>query len=117
MDEFDAIFRAATANISPEYFRLTVVCSPAIYRERVYCYELYHQLRLRWPEDSRYRLNGEIDKRGHPYFMEDRWAPKPDFLIHVPESNDNFLIVEVKTLDNLGRNEVMKDFGTLRRFK
>jgi hypothetical protein len=116
MDGFDNIFREATANISREYFLLPVVRSPAIYRERVYCYELYHQLRRRWPEDERYRLNGEIDKRGHPYFTEDRWAPKPDLLVHVPGSHDNYAVIEVKTADNLRNREVLKDIETLVRF-
>ena len=116
MDGFDAIFRAATANISHEYFLLPVVWSPPIYRERVYCYELYHQLRRLWPEGSHYRLNGEIDKRGHPYFAENGWAPKPDLLVHVPGSQDNYAVMEVKTADNLRGREVLKDIDTLSRF-
>jgi hypothetical protein len=115
MDEFNAIFREATANVSADYFRLPVVDSPAVYRERLYCYELYHQLRLRWPTESRYRLNGEIDKRSHRYFAEDAWAPKPDFLIHVPGSDDNSIVI-VKTVDNLRNNEVLKDLDTLNQF-
>lgn len=90
--------------------------SPGVYRERVYCYELYHQLRLRWPSDCPYRLNGEIDKRGHPYFADDGWSPKPDFLIHVPGSGDNLLIIEVKTADSLQRRDVLKDLDTLHQF-
>ena len=116
MNGFDDIFREATANISQEYFYLPVVWSPPIYRERVYCYELYHQLRRLWPEDSRYRLNGEIDKRGHPYFREDGWAPKPDLLVHVPGSHDNYAVIEAKTVDNLRSQEVLKDIDTLARF-
>ena len=116
MDGFDNIFREATANISREYFLLPVVWSPDIYRERVYCYELYHQLRRRWPDDCRYRLNGEIDKRGHPYFREDDWAPKPDLLVHVPGSHDNYAVIEVKTANNLRNQEVLKDIDTLARF-
>ena len=58
-----------------------------VYRERVYCYELYHQMRLL--QKSRTKtlnnnpgplvINGEIDKRGHVLI-----APNynPDFVIH-----------------------------------
>jgi hypothetical protein len=117
MDGFDDIFREATANISREYFLLPVVWSPSIYRERVYCYELYHQLRRHWPEETTpYRLNGEIDKRGHPYFTEDDWSPKPDLLVPVPGSHNNYAVIEVKTADNLRNREVLKDIDTLTRF-
>jgi hypothetical protein len=116
METFDAILREATANISREYFLLPVVWSPPIYRERVYWHELYHQLRSIWPQGSPYRLNGEIDKRGHPYFMEDAWAPKPDLLVHIPGSHDNYAVIEVKTADNLRTRELLKDMDTLVRF-
>ncbi len=116
MHGFDAILREATANVSREYFLLPIVWGPAIYRERVYCYELYHQLRSLWPDGSQYRLNGEIDKRGHPCFAEDDWAPKPDFLVHVPGSHDNYAAIEVKTAYNLGVREILKDVDTLARF-
>ena len=36
----------ATAAIGEEYFRLPIHGSDPAYRERVYCYELYHQTRL-----------------------------------------------------------------------
>jgi len=117
MDEFDGILRQATASIAPEYFRLPVVGGAVVFRERVYCYELYHQLRLLWPKDCGFRLNGEVDKRSHPYFAENGWAPKPDFLIHAPGSNNNYLVIEVKSVDSLMSGGVLKDLSTLGRFK
>jgi hypothetical protein len=117
MDGFDTIFHRATVSISPEYFQLPIVGGSAVFRERVYCYELYHQLRLLWPRDSGYRLNGEVDKRSHPYFVENDWAPKPDFIVHAPGSNDNYLVIEVKTVDGLTTKEVLKDLHTLARFR
>jgi hypothetical protein len=68
MEWFTGILHEATARIAPEYFLLPVYGGPSVYRERVYCYELYHQIRLLWPGDCPYRLNGEVDKRAHPYF-------------------------------------------------
>jgi hypothetical protein len=39
--------------------------SPLVWRERAYCYELYHQIRCHLPYDYPYKLHGEIDKKGH----------------------------------------------------
>ena len=64
------IFRDATAAIPPEYSLLPIPGADPVYREGVYCYELYLQRRRLWPAESPYRLNGELDKRSHPYFQE-----------------------------------------------
>jgi hypothetical protein len=68
---FRDLITNATASITPDYFLLPVADAeggePLLqYRERVYAYELYHQLRRIWPEHWQYTLAGEIDKRGHP---------------------------------------------------
>ena len=38
----------AVSRIAHGYFQLPVADADALYRERVYCYELYHQLRCLW---------------------------------------------------------------------
>ena len=96
-DEFVKLLIEATAEVVDPYFLLPVANrKKGWYRERVYCYELYHQMRLRWPADCVYRLNGEVDKIGHPYF-QDAAAPKPDLLVHQPGHGNNYAIVEVKS--------------------
>jgi hypothetical protein len=80
MDNFDQIFVEATAELPSEYFYLRMHNAPAMYKERVYCYELYHQLRRRWPEATPLRLNGEVDKARHPDFSQRRMIA--DFLVH-----------------------------------
>jgi hypothetical protein len=111
MEELTDILRAATAAVPTEYFLLPLHGAAPIYRERVYCYELYHRLRCLWPERSHYRLNGEVDKRNHPYFQDDE-QPKPDLLIHQPGTGDNFAAVEVKPSGAANR-EITKDLVTL----
>jgi len=37
--------------IEAAYFHINIDGGDAIYRERVYCYELYHQVRNRWPRE------------------------------------------------------------------
>ena len=60
----------ATSRIGRVYFALPVCGMPTpIKRERVYCYELYHQLRC-LPLDT--TVTAEPDKRGHPSFAAGR---------------------------------------------
>ncbi|HCJ74664.1 methionyl-tRNA formyltransferase-like protein [Agrobacterium pusense] len=116
MDELDEIIRSATAAIGPQYFQLPVAGrDPALY-ERVYCYELYHQMRSRWPETN-LSLTGEIPKRGHEIIMASIGsAVVPDFLIHEPGTmGNNHAIMEVKSsqANALG---IRKDLATLDQF-
>lgn len=116
MDELDDIIRSATAAIGPLYFQLPVAGrDPALY-ERVYCYELYHQMRSRWPETNLF-LSGEIPKRGHEVIMARIGrAAVPDFLIHEPGNMDNnHAIIEVKSSEAKPAG-IMKDLTTLDEF-
>jgi hypothetical protein len=93
----------ASAHIEAEYFQLPVADADAVYRERVYCYELYHQLRCLWT-DFPFSLGGEIDKQGNPHFHGGPYAASvPDLLVHVPGTMDgNLAIVEAKSATGLG---------------
>lgn len=118
MHDFERIFEAATAAIDQDYFLLPVSGrEDPIYRERVYCYELYHQIRVRWPDDTRHTLAGEIDKSGHPLIRGNGLDNcKPDFLIHLPgEMEGNYAAIEVKPV-TVKRRDVMKDLETLVAF-
>jgi len=111
MEGFSEILQAATAAVPAEYFLLPLHGADPIYRERVYCYELYHQMRCLWPKETAYRLNGEVDKRSHPYFQDEE-QPKPDLLVHQPGTGDNFAAIEVKPAGAATRN-IRKDLSTL----
>jgi len=88
----------ATSRIAQGYFHLPVADADAVYRERVYCYELY-LLRCVWATFP-FSLGGEIDKAGHPHFENGPYAEaKPDLLVHIPGRmgvGDNLAVVEVK---------------------
>ena len=115
---FDQLLISATEKIADDYFKLPVADSEdPIYRERVYCYELYHHLRSSWPEDSTYSLAGEIDKSGHPLIRGNELdRVKPDILVHEPGSMENNLtIMEVKPI-NARREGIEKDVNTLGKF-
>jgi hypothetical protein len=115
MEQLDDILHRATAAIGHEYFLLPIHGTDPVYRERVYCYELYHQMRRLWPEHCAFRLNGEVDKGGHPYFRNDRGKPKPDLLVHAPGVGNNHAVIEVKSSRGTAK-EIRKDLRTLCRF-
>ena len=112
--EFDRILREASENVQEEWFKLPVSGGDAVYRERVYCYELYHQMRCRWPKESRRLLNGEVDKRNHPYFKD--CAPKPDLLVHVPGGSLNYAVIEVKSCSGGTKERIKDDIKKLIQF-
>lgn len=97
LNHFEEIVAVACSRIGAEYFQLPVADADAVYRERVYCYELYHQLRRLW-RGFPFSLGGEVDKEGHPHFEDGPHAgAKPDFLVHQPGRMDrNLACVEVK---------------------
>lgn len=109
---FQEMLCKACRAISQEYMLLPVhgVENPQ-YRERVYCYELYHQVRLVL-EDSRfpYFAGGEIDKTGHPLIRNNHLDQvKPDLAIHIPgDMGRNLCVVEAKPV-NLQNDELLAD--------
>jgi len=112
IDRFIDILRVATVRVSRPYFQLPVARQEdPIYRERVYCYELYHQIRPLLESDqelSRYTLSGEIDKAGHKIIR--RYIP--DFVVHDPGRMDNLITIEVKSINGQLQG-VQKDLDTL----
>jgi len=118
MCNFINIIKAATKKIPKKYFQLPVVDKEdPIYRERVYCYELYHQMRSIWPIATEYSLAGELDKSGAPRFLSEKKLKKkkPDFLIHISGEGNNKLIIEVKSIIT-EKNKIKKDLETLTAF-
>jgi hypothetical protein len=104
----------ASSELGNDYFQLPVAGSEEPeYRERVYCYELYHRWRSHWGENFAYSLSGEVDKQGHPLI---RVGSKPDFLVHVPGEMSNLLVMEVKP-KNGTPNEMLKDLKKLTKFR
>lgn len=96
MEELSKILTDATEHVASEYFLVPIDGGNPVQRERVYCYELYHQMRCRWANDD-FVLNGELDKGGHPKLKQMLGALKPDFLVHRPGSmGGNYAVIEVK---------------------
>lgn len=117
MHELTAILEEAIRRVPEMYFQVHIDGGDPIYRERVYCYELYHQLRCLWPKETPFYLNGELDKAAHPILRKlGADYAKPDLLVHRPGYMEgNYAIIEVKTTDapNAG---IVKDLKTLSIF-
>lgn len=106
---FHSFLEQATRAIGPDYFVLPIArATKPKRRERVYCYELYHQLRLAI-NGSALTLTGEPDKRGHPDFP----GINPDFILHIPGNHDeNDTVIEVEC--DLTVRHLIKDLSNLR---
>lgn len=107
MDIIDAL-EIATRAISANYFLLPIAGRDRpIKRERVYCYELFHQLRLAL-QQSQLTLTGEPDKRGHRDFP----PINPDFILHVPGLHAwNSAVLEVEC--RVSQKHLVKDLKNL----
>ncbi len=104
----------AIKKMDTHYFKFSVAGSDEpIFRERVYCYELFHQLRCALGDDFPYKLHGEVDKAKHPFI---RKAKKPDFIVHKPGNMSNLVVIEVKPVTVKNIKELRKDFKKLKWF-
>ena len=95
--QFLAVLKdAGTRMTDPHYFKTHYAGSDDLkYRERLYCYELYHQLRCLLGDDCGYRLDGEMDKAADPDFKN--FEKVPDFIAHFPGTHvANMAVIEVK---------------------
>lgn len=109
----------ATACVAQEYMYLPMAGRNPHSLERVYSYELYHQLRLATGHIAEYSWGGEVDKGSHPHFINPVIARrKPDLLFHRPGDHEgNLLVVEIKMLRNIDLDAVTKDLETLTAFR
>lgn len=98
---FVEAIQSAAARIDERYFRLAIAGRDLpILRERVYCYELYHQLRALPLDFDGLTLTAEPDKSGHPAFKGRR--PNPDFVLHTPgEHSHDRTVMEVECRPDL----------------
>ena len=117
VESFVEMITGSLENVGDEYYKITTTYeSSGIVRERVFCYELYHQMRLvqyeRGLTDA--QIHGEIDKSGHVAFDKNT-RKNPDFVFHVPGMmQGNAIVVEIKgKLEGTYQEGVYKDIVTL----
>jgi hypothetical protein len=116
-EQFKRALLASIISIDHRHFQVGRYKAESAWRERAYCYELYHQLRLQLGDAFPYTLHGEIDKRGHnlitQFFDKD---PNPDFVVHIPGGMDNLAVIEVKPTSQANTDKARYDLSKLQTF-
>jgi len=112
-DDYVSLVVDALQNVQNEYFEIKQTETKSTKkRERVFCYELYHQMRAIQALKNHLDLtiNGEINKAGHLVIRENF---DPDFVIHRQgRMGDNHAVIEVKT--SKSKRGILKDFETIK---
>ncbi len=110
------VIASAMNAIEEQYYNFQVAGNDEpIERERVYCAELYHQMRMRFGPIE-YDLNTEPDKKNHPIIEQFCGAVDPDLVVHRggdmgPE--DNLAVIEVKASGGDLIAGIKKDLRTI----
>jgi len=113
-DKYVKLVYDSIKNVPSSFFEIETAngVSP-IRRERVFCYELYHQMRciqtIKRLNLNDFSINAEIDKSGHAIIKQ---KFNPDFIIHEQRNMTNHIVIEVKT--NANRAGILKDFETIK---
>ena len=116
--DLNTLIYESTGAIDDHYFELPTADDAKRLRERHYTYELYHQMRKRWPDNCPRIISGEIDKVKHRYFKDSgAGESKPDLLIHEPGiMKNNHAVIEVKSQNATGYG-IDNDIKKLKIFK
>lgn len=104
-EAFDIFYPAlldAISKIDKQYYKVKLAYfNQTIYRENVYCYELYHQLRLLLGNEFPFLLSGELDKASHPDIADRCLEFKSEFLIHQPGKLDQDSFISIMNVCSL----------------
>ncbi len=102
-------FREALLRVATPYFRSMLPNDQFAHGERVFAYELYHQMRLSFK--GAWYVNGEFRKgmRVVPEICSDA-VMIPDLVVHQPDSlEENLLAVEIKAAPRLRTDQLIMD--------
>ncbi len=115
-NQFLQILKESIFNIDDEYFSFNVAGNEnPIERERIYCGELYHQIRNRI-NNFPFLVNIEPDKKNHPYIQELCGPINPDMVIHNPgvmSTESNLAVIEIKRSSGNLTVGIVKDVRTI----
>jgi len=109
-------FTCALLSVAPDYFCVKLPDGSQAFQERIFAYELYHQLRLQFKEN--WYVNGEFCKGLSlvPRVNRTNWII-PDLVIHQPATIENNLVaVEIKSSQNLAPKDLLADLQKLEMY-
>lgn len=69
-----------------------------IWFERLFAYELYHQLRCIWSKNQSLRRQCIIQAEVRKKYQNVGLDAMPDLIFHLPNSKHNLVVVEIKVL-------------------
>jgi hypothetical protein len=97
-DNFHDAIKDSLLQVDKKYLEQnTVILTKTKYNERVFCYEFYHQLRLKSDTFKNLTISGEAVKSEFQ-FKNLGGNKAPDILVHnFGKTDDNEVVIEVKT--------------------
>jgi hypothetical protein len=109
-----SMLRNALLNIAPEYFKTQSLNGRVQIEERIFAYELYHQLRIAYSGWNWY-INGEFRKGLS--FLPDYGLTNtlvPDLVIHEHGTTvNNAVVIEIKTDPGVTGSQIIEDLKKL----
>ena len=117
IEELIMLIGEATKQVTEDYLRVeNKYPLSQIVREKVFCYELYQQLRNKLGVSDEMTVNySEYDKERPWEYMGKAGYINSDFVFHVPGSKpDEIIIMEVEGLIN--KDGIFKDFSKIQSF-
>jgi|SRR5579862_8563955 len=112
-------FRRALLRVAPDYFSAALPQNKVAHGERVFAYELYHQLRIQFsthPFFDQWYVHGEF-RKGLSLVPRIRMDETfiPDIVIHekTDELEGDLIAVEIKTNPRTKATEIIADLGKL----
>ncbi|PPD49751.1 MAG: hypothetical protein CTY16_03200 [Methylobacter sp.] len=109
--------KAALLSVAPNYFCAPLPGGDKIFSERMFAYEFYHQLRIKFEGESWY-VNGEFRKgltlAGVTF---DQLTVIPDIVIHHSGTlKDNIATFEIKVAPKVSASEIIRDLEKLEMY-
>ena len=107
-------FQRALLNVAPEYFGIPAIQGQVHMNERAFAYELYHQLRLIYQNQSWY-VNGEL-RKGLTLLPNYQQGDTliPDLVIHQHKTTtEDVIAVEIKSNPYVTGSQIIEDLEKL----
>lgn len=115
-DKLLDIIANSIENVEDKFFNFRVAgTDKTMKRERVYCGELYHQMRRRF-DSLDYDLNIEPDKKSHPEIEKHCGPINPDLVVHRMDKmgpEDNLAVIEIKSSEGNLSSGIKNDLEKL----
>ncbi len=102
--------------VEPIYYATPTISGKTLTLERIFAYELYHQLRNSYEYEQPYAINGEISK-GISFCSGNETTVFPDLVIHQHGTTEgNAVAIEIKTDKDVSPSDLIHDLKKLKKY-